>query len=131
MEFFELYGKDFNYLTTGISVRQDGSYFSKSSRGWQYQHRPMLLAVENPSDTNMDVGKNSFNIMRVKRAFEHAYHALRVATAHREWRETSLLASIVNGQESALLERTLPPTAVFTNLQSPSRPPAKKRQRTA
>jgi len=29
--FFELYGLDFNYITTGISVRDHGSYFSKVS----------------------------------------------------------------------------------------------------
>lgn len=29
IEFFELYGNNFNYFNTGISVRDGGSYFSK------------------------------------------------------------------------------------------------------
>ena len=29
IEFFELYGNNFNYVNTGISVKSEGSYFSK------------------------------------------------------------------------------------------------------
>ncbi|KAK7230496.1 polynucleotide adenylyltransferase [Aureococcus anophagefferens] len=34
--------------------------------------RPQLLALENPDDASLDVGKNSFAMTRVKRAFERA-----------------------------------------------------------
>jgi DNA polymerase sigma len=34
IEFFELYGINFNYEMAGISIRGTGSYFSKDERSW-------------------------------------------------------------------------------------------------
>jgi DNA polymerase sigma len=31
MDFFELYGINFNYVTTGISLEGDGGYFQKAN----------------------------------------------------------------------------------------------------
>ena len=50
LEFFELYGKYFNYSNTGISLRHGGSYFSKRARGWNDYNRPYLLCIEDPGD---------------------------------------------------------------------------------
>ncbi|THH11994.1 hypothetical protein EW145_g279 [Phellinidium pouzarii] len=50
MDFFELYGKYFNYTETGISLRHGGSYFSKVGRGWQDYYKPYLLSIEDPGD---------------------------------------------------------------------------------
>ena len=192
LELLELYGRDFNYAVTGISVRRNGAYFPKRERGWQYRRprrnlpsprnihvvaaasprpvptrnihvaaaasprpvftrnvrvaaaasprpvscgysrhltrsphgistswprrrrdpspvdthvhlaptrypsRPNLIAVENPDDTSFDVGKNSYNIGRVKRAFEHAHQRLVVAAAADDWRETCLLGKALD-----------------------------------
>jgi len=96
LELLELYGRDFNYAVTGISVRRNGAYFPKRERGWQYPSRPNLIAVENPDDTSFDVGKNSYNIGRVKRAFEHAHQRLVVAAAADDWRETCLLGKALD-----------------------------------
>ena len=96
LEFFELYGKDFNYGATGISVRHHGSYFPKRSRGWDYPQRPQLLALENPDDASLDVGKNSFAMTRVKRAFEHAHAKLSLACCGDDWRAACLLGSAVD-----------------------------------
>ncbi|KAJ1455249.1 hypothetical protein M885DRAFT_483838 [Pelagophyceae sp. CCMP2097] len=107
LEFFELYSRDFNFVTTGICVRGDGSYFPKQGRGWFYQNRPMLLAIENPDDAKFDVGKNSFAINRIKRAFEQAHLHLTVALTARDWDKSSLLASIIYPDDPALAGRTL------------------------
>ena len=80
LEFLELYGIDFNYCTTGISVRHDGKYFPKGhpSRRQNFLHPRdgRLLAVENPFEPTMDVGQSSFKIWLVQRAFEVAVRVL-------------------------------------------------------
>ena len=53
MEFFELYGKYFNYGETGISLRHGGSYFNKRERGWRNYDRSYLLSIEDPGDIGM------------------------------------------------------------------------------
>ena len=50
MEFFELYGCYFNYDDVGISVRDGGSYFNKTQRGWSDYKSPGLLSIEDPGD---------------------------------------------------------------------------------
>ena len=96
LEFLELYGKDFNYATTGISVRHHGAYFPKHQRGWNYPNRPALLALENPDDAGLDVGKNSFAMTRVKRAFDHAHAKLVLAACADDWRTTCLLGAVID-----------------------------------
>jgi non-canonical poly(A) RNA polymerase PAPD5/7 len=80
MDFFELYGLDFNYVTTGVSVRNDGFFFPKGAptkRDWFcIADRPQLMALENPLDTTQDVGKSSFRISMVQRAFKVAHNVL-------------------------------------------------------
>ncbi len=50
MEFFELYGCYFNYHEVGISVRDGGSYYNKTERGWGDYRTPGLLSIEDPGD---------------------------------------------------------------------------------
>jgi non-canonical poly(A) RNA polymerase PAPD5/7 len=50
MEFFELYGKHYNYDEVGISIRRGGFYYSKRSRGWYRGGQAYLLSVEDPQD---------------------------------------------------------------------------------
>eukprot|EP00474_Spongospora_subterranea_P008660 CRZ09118.1 hypothetical protein [Spongospora subterranea] len=76
LSFFELYGKVFNYAVVGISVRNGGSYFSKVQKGFADDARSYLLCVENPLEPEIDVGRNSFGIMRVRRSFSWAYDRL-------------------------------------------------------
>jgi non-canonical poly(A) RNA polymerase PAPD5/7 len=81
VEFCELYGMDFNFVTTAISVRHDGYYFPKGAKD-KREHffqssRPFSLAVENPLDTTMDVGKPSFRIHLVQRTLDTAFKVLR------------------------------------------------------
>jgi len=76
IEFFHLYGQVFNYDQVGISIRKEGSYFSKERRGWDNGDRGSRLSVENPQDPEVDIGRPAYNIKRVQRAFQHAYDTL-------------------------------------------------------
>lgn len=76
LEFLELYGKQFNYDTVGITVRGAGGYFSKARSGWKDERRPFLLSLEDPLDTTNDVSKSSFNILSVRQTFSGAFDVL-------------------------------------------------------
>lgn len=52
MEFFELYGRHFNYEEVGISIRDGGSYFWKRQRGWHDFIKGNLLSIEDPIDAS-------------------------------------------------------------------------------
>ncbi|EJD02267.1 uncharacterized protein FOMMEDRAFT_141374 [Fomitiporia mediterranea MF3/22] len=73
LEFFELYGKYFNYNNTGISLRHGGSYFGKQERGWRDYNKPYLLCIEDPGDISNDISRGSYGIKRVKQTFAGAY----------------------------------------------------------
>ena len=78
IDFFEFYGVQFNYEDVGISIREEGFYFTKKSRGWEgYDERSRYkLSVENPQDPEVDIGGSAYNIRKVQRAFQHAYDTL-------------------------------------------------------
>lgn len=76
LEFFELYGINFNYYNTAISVQKGGRYHNKHDLGWFNPQRPGLLAIENPQSPDDDVSKNSYNMLQVRQSFEHAFHVL-------------------------------------------------------
>jgi len=106
LEFLELYGLDFNYVLTGVSVRSDGSYFPKGSKNrredyWQPQ-RQFSLGLENPYEPKSDVGRASYRMQLVQKSFEVAFRTLlcRVSDPHVPCQ--SILASI------------LPPTGEMT-----------------
>lgn len=50
IEFFELYGRDFNYAKTGIRVRNEGAYLSKEDvlKAMGTGNRPSMLCIEDP-----------------------------------------------------------------------------------
>jgi non-canonical poly(A) RNA polymerase PAPD5/7 len=50
LEFFEFYGLHFNYQEVGISLRDGGTYFNKTRRGWADYKQPGLLSIEDPAD---------------------------------------------------------------------------------
>lgn len=77
LSFLELFGHNLNYISTGISVRGvAGCYYNKRKKGWFDSNRPWLLSIENPVDPTTDVGKNSWAVQRVRRAFQHAHSQL-------------------------------------------------------
>jgi non-canonical poly(A) RNA polymerase PAPD5/7 len=99
VEFLELYGMDMNYVTTGISVRHDGFYFPKGAMDrkdiYYNPARPFTLAMENPLDPSMDVGKASFRISIIQRAMDVAFKVLLAHVAEPVLQVPSILASIL------------------------------------
>lgn len=67
INFFELYGQTFNYEDVGISIRKQGTYFSKEDRGWtgHTDAQRFRLSVENPQDPEVDIGRASYAIKKV------------------------------------------------------------------
>ncbi|XP_076032218.1 uncharacterized protein LOC143020007 isoform X2 [Oratosquilla oratoria] len=76
IEFFELYGRHFNYLITGIRIKDGGAYISKNERDMADGHRPSVLCIEDPLIPGNDIGRSSYGVMHVKQAFEYAYIVL-------------------------------------------------------
>lgn len=99
LEFFELYGVDYNYVTTGISVRHDGYYFAKGGQDvrnvfWQ-PSRPFSIAMENPLDPTSDVGAGAFKMQMIQRIFGHAFKTLLAYVSEPYERTDSILARII------------------------------------
>lgn len=76
IDFFELYGFVLNMYDVGISCRKGGFFYEKREYGMFNVERPYLLSIEDPLDTQSDIGKNSFNIQKVKAAFQFAHTIL-------------------------------------------------------
>ena len=109
LEFLELFGGDLNYITTGISVLNDGSFFPKGApqrrESFFNENRLQLLAVENPLDTTMDVGTSSFRFQMVQRAFATAHKMLLAYLTAPELKTKSFLATILPPNDERLWAR--------------------------
>jgi non-canonical poly(A) RNA polymerase PAPD5/7 len=136
VEFFELYSTDFNFITTGLSVRFDGFYFPKGSADrkkdfWQPQ-RPFLMAMENPLEPTSDVGTSSFRMSTVQRSFEVAFKVLLSHLTEPLIPTVSILASILPPTDEMTKRSTitrLKPLQAPRSPQASNREPPKKRQR--
>jgi non-canonical poly(A) RNA polymerase PAPD5/7 len=96
VDFLDLYGSKFNYVETGISL--NGTYFSKRARqgDWFDASRPFALCIENPTEKNNDMGKGSYFITKVRRAFEHAKQVLQaVIVREHDSRGQSILELLI------------------------------------
>ncbi|XP_030645237.1 terminal nucleotidyltransferase 4A [Chanos chanos] len=78
IEFFELYGRHFNYLKTGIRIKNGGAYIAKEDimKAMSNGYRPSMLCIEDPLLPGNDVGRSSYGAMQVKQAFDYAYIVL-------------------------------------------------------
>uniref|UniRef100_A0A674AYZ8 polynucleotide adenylyltransferase n=1 Tax=Salmo trutta TaxID=8032 RepID=A0A674AYZ8_SALTR len=78
IEFFELYGRHFNYLKTGIRIKDGGCYLSKDEvqKSMLDGYRPSLLYIEDPLQPGNDVGRSSYGAMQVKQVFDYAFMVL-------------------------------------------------------
>ncbi|CAG9764059.1 unnamed protein product [Ceutorhynchus assimilis] len=78
IEFFELYGRKFNFINTGIRIRDGGKYISKEEMQKEMSdgHRASMLCIEDPLLPSNDIGRSSYGILLVKKAFEHAFTIL-------------------------------------------------------
>ena len=99
LDFFEFYTMDFNFVTTGISVRNDGSYFPKGSsekRDMFFQPTRMSsIAIENPMDITSDVGKSTFKWSHIQRSFDVAFRLLLAHVSMPITNAVSILAAII------------------------------------
>ncbi|XP_076330343.1 terminal nucleotidyltransferase 4B-like [Tachypleus tridentatus] len=137
IEFFELYGRHFNYLKTGIRVTNGGAYVAKEEvqRGMTDGSRPSILCIEDPLTPGNDIGKSSYGALNVKKAFEYAYLVLTKAVHPRPIHcidsRHSILGRIIRVTDEVVEYRQWiretfpvsdPPAKVFT-VHSPSTSP--------
>ncbi|EIW84734.1 hypothetical protein CONPUDRAFT_47123 [Coniophora puteana RWD-64-598 SS2] len=98
MEFFELYGRYFNYEQVGISIKNGGKYFSKLKRGWLDFGKRGLLSIEDPTDSSNDISRGSYAIAKVRQTLAGAHEIMTTTaflragslSARREGRSVSL-----------------------------------------
>lgn len=109
--FLTLYGRDFNYNDLAISVRNGGSYFFKEDRDWYDDNRPFLISMENPNEPSLDIGKNSYEVRTVRRAFDYARQVL-TNEIHRRGQFHPLSGSI--------LGTIIPPDSHLTDREPPA-----------
>ncbi|XP_016386819.1 non-canonical poly(A) RNA polymerase PAPD7-like isoform X2 [Sinocyclocheilus rhinocerous] len=78
IEFFELYGRHFNYLKTGIRVKDGGAYLAKEEimKVIENRYRPSMLCIEDPNLPGNYVGQSSYGAMQGKEVFNYAYLVL-------------------------------------------------------
>lgn len=81
LEFFDLYGKHFNYFVTGIRIKDGGAYIRKEEmqRDAGDPYRPSILCIEDPLTPGNDIGRSSYGALTVKKAFEYAFMVLNQA----------------------------------------------------
>lgn len=99
MEFFEHYGRHFNYMKTGILVEDGGSYIAKGDISQDF------LYIKDPADPSRDLtdtrsnaARGCYGMWQVKQSFEHAFLRLNSAILSKNNpvpRRESLLESIV------------------------------------
>lgn len=97
IEFFELYGRHFNYMKTGITVLDDGSYFAKTDMD-SPDDRSLLYIID-PTDPQGNASRGCYGMWQVKQAFEQAFLRLNASVLSRDIptpkSESSLLGSII------------------------------------
>ncbi|KAL8607512.1 hypothetical protein ACOMHN_004481 [Nucella lapillus] len=128
VEFFELYGRTFNYMRTGIRIKNGGAYIPKEDivKEMENGHRPALMCIEDPLNAGNDIGRSSYGAIYVKQAFEYAYLVLSQSVlpqnAHLLKRQSSILGRIVRVTEEVVTYRgwVREHFAVPTPLLSPS-----------
>ncbi|XP_069032503.1 terminal nucleotidyltransferase 4A isoform X2 [Embiotoca jacksoni] len=78
IEFFELYGRHFNYVNTGIRIKNGGAYIAKEEimKAMTNGYRPSMLCIEDPLLPGNDVGRGSYGAVHVKQVFDYAYIVL-------------------------------------------------------
>ena len=95
IEFFELFGRNFNYMKTAISVLDGGSYFPKEDVP---DHENALLYIMDPTNPKENASRGCYGMWQVKTAFEQAFLKLQDLTLTRETprpQRKSLLTEIV------------------------------------
>ncbi|KAI3633969.1 hypothetical protein MIR68_007573 [Amoeboaphelidium protococcarum] len=77
LEFFDLYGRRFNYDDVGISLLDGGSYFKKEFSHRLFEAKKQFqLTIEDPEDVNNNITKGTFNWRMIVKSFARAFEVL-------------------------------------------------------
>lgn len=68
-QFFELYGKLWNPCLAGLQIRDGGMYYDKFERYGTSPGETSRFSIEDPNDLSNEIARNSFNVVRLRRAF--------------------------------------------------------------
>lgn len=103
IEFFELYGRNFNYMKTGITVLNEGSYFSKDEISHNSDRSEnSLLYIIDPTNPEENASRGCYGMWQVKQSFEQAFLSLHTTVISRDVpipQRESLLSSIIKVSE--------------------------------
>ncbi|XP_067929695.1 terminal nucleotidyltransferase 4B-like [Watersipora subatra] len=104
IEFFELYGCNFNYNKVGIRIKDGGGYVQKQLLTNLYGgNAPSFLYIEDPLNSDNDLGRSSYGAYQVKMSFEYAFMLLRNACQVANGK--SVLARIIRVTDEVMLYR--------------------------
>ncbi|KAK9479805.1 hypothetical protein V1514DRAFT_277761 [Lipomyces japonicus] len=101
IQFFELYGKNFNYDAVGISVNDKGSYFDKNRDKLLQSRSKYSLVIRDPNDATNNISRSTYNLRNIRRAFSGAYDLLTTqcyemdGLSRKKWKDKSILSSIL------------------------------------
>ncbi|KAK9510875.1 hypothetical protein O3M35_005563 [Rhynocoris fuscipes] len=103
IEFFELYGRKFNYIKTAIRIKNGGTYISKQEMQKEMKdgHRPSVLCIEDPLTPGNDIGRGSYGALHVRQAFEYAFISLTQAV------NPLNQSSVINPNANSILGRII------------------------
>jgi non-canonical poly(A) RNA polymerase PAPD5/7 len=76
VNFFKLFGRDFNYVRAGIATRNGGRLFSKADIGRVKREAPVRLCIEDPQIPGKYLGENSSKCPEFKAKCRVAYENL-------------------------------------------------------
>ena len=74
LDFFQLYGLNFNLDDVGINVSGNGYYYDKSHI--VCRNGKAVFSIKDPQDNNNDIGMKSYHSSSVVRSFKYAYLAM-------------------------------------------------------
>lgn len=93
INFFKLYGIDFNYKKLGISVRKDGFYYKRDDKGFDNgSHARSFLSLENPMNNDLNVATAAHQYHVIKNLFRKCYEGI---VAQRKQTDISILNMIL------------------------------------
>ena len=92
LRFFQVFGTFFNYITTGISTRNDGCLFNRIDYDRVNWKSPINLCVEDPQFPGHFIGENAFDTPYFRSKCYNAYHNL----SNIHYNSQSLLLKIIN-----------------------------------
>eukprot|EP00184_Porphyridium_aerugineum_P004070 CAMPEP_0184694084 /NCGR_PEP_ID=MMETSP0313-20130426/2140_1 /TAXON_ID=2792 /ORGANISM="Porphyridium aerugineum, Strain SAG 1380-2" /LENGTH=686 /DNA_ID=CAMNT_0027152309 /DNA_START=64 /DNA_END=2124 /DNA_ORIENTATION=- len=75
-DFFELYGRTFNYFHVGVHVDDTTDFFLKPDRMVLEPGRLYRLSIQDPLDPKNELGHGSFQIIKIREAFRREFNSL-------------------------------------------------------